>query len=136
MAIGDIGFIVSSISATIPVVPDKGLSRSSEPLVRSAKFGDGYEQRVADGLNSLKETFTLTFSNRSKTEADDINTFFNTNKGVTAFNFTFPDSNSSTNDSTGNAVTTIKVVCSQWSQSYTDLRGSSISATFNRVYEP
>ena len=136
MAVGDIGFIVSSISATVPVVPDRGLSRTSKPKVRSAKFGDGYEQRLADGLNSLEEDFSVTFTNRSKAEADDINAFFNTNKGVTSFNFTFPDSNSGTNDSTGNPVTTIKVVCSEWSQNYTDLRGSSISATFKRVYEP
>ena len=51
MAVGDIGFIVSSISATVPVVPDRGLSRTSKPKIRSAKFGDGYEQRLADGLN-------------------------------------------------------------------------------------
>ena len=130
----DIGFAVTGITGQ--VVPDKGLSRSSSPKVRSAQFGDGYEQRLADGLNSLEETFAVTFSNRAKAEADDINAFFNTNKGVTSFDFTFPDSNSGTNDSTGNPVTTIKVVCSEWSQNYTDLRGSSISATFKRVYEP
>ena len=73
MAVGDIGFIVSNISATVPVVPDRGLSRTSKPKVRSAKFGDGYEQRLADGLNSLEEDFSVTFTNRSKAEADDIN---------------------------------------------------------------
>ena len=136
MAVGDIGFIVSSISATDPVDPDRRLARSAKPRVKSAKIGDGYEQRIVDGLNSLEEEFNVTFNNRSKAQADDINAFFNTNKGVTSFNFTFPDSNSSTNDSTGSPVTTIKVVCSEWSQSYTDLRGSSISGTFKRVYEP
>ena len=130
----DIGFAVTGITGQ--VVPDRGMARSSQPLVRSARFGDGYEQRLADGLNSLSETFNVTFSNRTKAEADDINAFFNAKKGVSSFNFTFPDDNSSATDSKGNKVTTIKVVCSQWSQSYTDFQGSSVSATFNRVYEP
>ena len=31
---------------------------------------------------------------------------------------------------------TVKVVCSTWQQTYTELLGSSVNATFNRVYEP
>jgi|TARA_B110000495_G_C23028839_1_gene612070 phage-related protein len=130
----DIGFTVPGISAQ--VVPDKGLSRSSKPRVRVAQFGDGYQQRVADGINATEESFSVSFSNRSKAEADDINAFFVLKKGVIAFNFTVPDSNSSTNDSAGSPVTTVKVICSEWQQSYTQLTGSSISATFTRVYEP
>ena len=59
----DIGFAVTGITGQ--VVPDRGMARSSQPLVRSAKFGDGYEQRLADGLNSLSESFSVTFSNLS-----------------------------------------------------------------------
>jgi phage-related protein len=130
----DIGFTVPGVSGQ--VVPDRGLSRASTPKVRVAQFGDGYQQRVADGLNPLQDSFSVSFSNRPKAEADDITAFFTAKKGVTAFNFTYPDHNSSTNDSGGSPVTTIKVVCPDWQQSYSNLAGSSINATFNRVYEP
>tara|TARA_B100001175_G_C19487422_1_gene630609 strand:+ start:376 stop:786 length:411 start_codon:yes stop_codon:yes gene_type:complete len=136
MAVGDIGFIVPNISNSIPVVPDKTLNRQTQPKVRVAKFGDGYQQRIADGLNTLRDTFTVNFVNRLKAEADDIEAFFRTKKAVTAFSFTYPDSNSGTNDSEGSPVTTIKVVCTQWSQSWSNSGSYSITATFERVYEP
>tara|TARA_B100001173_G_scaffold141993_1_gene123249 strand:+ start:496 stop:906 length:411 start_codon:yes stop_codon:yes gene_type:complete len=136
MAVGDIGFIVPNISNSIPVVPDKTLNRQTQPKVRVARFGDGYQQRIADGLNTLRDTFTVNFVNRLKAEADDIEAFFRTKKAVTAFSFTYPDSNSGTNDSEGSPVTTIKVVCTQWSQSWSNSGSYSITATFERVYEP
>ena len=136
MAVGDIGFIVPNISNSAPVVPDKTLTRQSQPKVRVAKFGDGYQQRIADGINTIKDTFTVNFVNRLKAEADDIEAFFRSKNAVTAFDFTYPDSNSGTNDSEGTPVTTVKVVCSQWSQSWSNSGSYSISATFERVYEP
>ena len=39
--------------------PDKGMTRSAKPSVHIMKFGDGYEQRLANGLNALKETFSI-----------------------------------------------------------------------------
>ena len=87
-----IGLIVTNI--TDKVIPDKTLAKASSPNVLVAQFGDGYQQRIASGLNSIKDSFTLTFNNRPKAEADDIDAFFRTKKGVTAFNFTYPDTNS------------------------------------------
>tara|TARA_R110002167_G_scaffold125490_4_gene305724 strand:- start:1188 stop:1769 length:582 start_codon:yes stop_codon:yes gene_type:complete len=191
-----LGFIVPAITNS-KVLPDKSLSRSSTPAVRTAQFGDGYQQRVADGLNSIAESYSVSFANRGKSVADDIISFFTANKGVTSFNFTLPDTNStssatatttgapgstttisltsSTNNlditpgatvlgqsvsvvsivgttlelsgaknfTTGTALTftnpnekTVKVVCATWQQTYTELLGSSVTATFNRVYEP
>ena len=130
----DIGFTVPGVSGQ--VVPDKTLQRQSTPKVRVAEFGDGYQQRIADGLNSVADVFTVNFVNRLKAEADDIEAFFRSKKAVTAFNFTFPDSNSSSNDSAGNPVTTVKVICKQWSQQYGNSGSYSINAQFERVYEP
>jgi phage-related protein len=87
-----IGFIVTNI--TDKVLPDKTLAMSSKPNVLVAKFGDGYQQRIAAGLNSITESFTVAFQNRPKIEADDIEAFFSTKKGVTSFAFTYPDTNS------------------------------------------
>ena len=71
-----IGFTVGVIVRT----PDKMLSRSTQPKVRVASFGDGYEQRLPDGINTLKETFSVSFNTRTKVEIDDIVTFFDNNK--------------------------------------------------------
>ena len=89
-----IGLAVPNIATK--VLPDKSLSKASTPGVLVAKFGDGYQQRIANGLNSIKDTFSITLVNRPKLEADDIEAFFSLKKGVTAFDFTYPDTNSTT----------------------------------------
>ena len=38
-----------------PVQPDKGFTRSNTPKTHTLSFGDGYEQRIADGINNLAQ---------------------------------------------------------------------------------
>ena len=90
-----IGFTVPNIP-TRKVLPDKTLSRQAAPRVRVAQFGEGYQQRAIDGINNIVDTYTIMFSNREKIEADDILAFFDTKAAVTAFDFTIPDTNSTT----------------------------------------
>ena len=111
-------------------IPDRALSQSTKPRVQLAKFGDGYEQRLSTGINPLEETYDVSFVNRARAEADDIIAFFESKKGATNFSFTIPDTNSGGNEKV------IKVVCDTWSLTYENAEGSSISATFRRVYEP
>ena len=120
-----IGFQILDASV---VKPDKFLTKTARPKVLLAAFGDGYEQRLGDGINTLAETYALTFNNRLASEVDDIIALFESKAGVTAFDFTYPDSN-------GGGETTIKVVCDEWSQIYTNDIGYGCSATFRRVYE-
>ena len=108
--------------------PDKGFTRSSEPRIFRTDFGDGYEQRLANGINNLVETYGVSFSNRTKEEIDDITAFFANKGAVTAFTFTIPDSNNS-------GETAVKVVCDSWSQAYRYGDYYSCNATFRRVYE-
>ena len=109
--------------------PDKSMTRSSKPKIHYAQFGDGYEQRLADGINNLVESYAIAFNNRTKEEIDDIIAFFENKGGVTAFTYTVPDTNES-----GNEVA-IKVVCSDWKKTYTFGDYYSATATFKRVYE-
>ena len=109
--------------------PDKSMTRTSKPTIHLAKFGDGYEQRLANGINNLVETYAISFNNRTKEEIDDIVAFFENKGGVTAFTYTVPDTNES-----GNEVA-IKVVCSDWKKTYTFGDYYSATATFKRVYE-
>ena len=194
-----IGFIVTNIAAK--VIPDKTLTMSSSPNVSVAKFGDGYQQRIAQGLNSIQESFSIGFVNRPRIEANDIEAFFKANKGVTSFAFTYPDTNSTTtaigvvnaavsnsnsvalapsannaNISTGSTVTgtgiigtvtvasisgnavvlnslqtissstdftftnpderQVKVICPNWSISFSNSNHYNVTAKFERVYEP
>ena len=125
-----IGFLL--LDGSTRAIPDKGFSRDDLPVTYNVKFGDGYEQRVLNGLNPLDSSFSISFNTRTKVEVDDIIALFTSKGGVTAFNWTIPDTNGTENS---NTETTIKVVCSNWSQTYDYDSFYSASATFRRVYE-
>tara|TARA_B100000965_G_C19467002_1_gene702357 strand:+ start:424 stop:831 length:408 start_codon:yes stop_codon:yes gene_type:complete len=131
----DIGFEISGTNITTATIrPDNDLQRSATPKVRRVKFGHGYEQRGRTGINNIEESYTLRFKNREKSTADDIIKFFDDKAGITSFSFTIPDSNSTTNDSAGNPVSTIKVVCEKYSIKYGNANHYDVNATFRRVY--
>lgn len=73
--------------ATFYYVPDFGLDEQHEPRVLRSPMGDGYEQRLAFGLNTQPVTLNLTFANRPLMEAEAIDRFLTDHKGVTAFDF-------------------------------------------------
>ena len=108
--------------------PDKMMAAKSTPKVRVTDFGDGYQQRIAAGINNLEQNYSVSFANRTKEEIDDITAFFVSKGGVTNFTFTIPDSNNS-------GETAIKVICESWSQAYLTGDYYACSATFKRVYE-
>jgi len=121
-----IGFLVGATQ----IAPDRSLSRASTPRVLTASFGDGYEQRIVDGINNINETFSISFQNRSKAEIDDITAFFVSKGGVTSFDYTIPDSNVSPSYET-----TVKVVCDSWNTVYVQTDCYTCTANFRRVYE-
>ena len=111
------------------VCPDRNLMRNSSPRVLKASFGDGYEQRLIDGINNIVESYSIAFNNRPTEEIDDIVAFFDTKAGVGAFDYTIHDSNNG-------GETTIKVVCETYNLTYTNTIAYGCTATFRRVYEP
>ena len=112
-----------------PVQPDKGFTRSNTPKTHTISFGDGYEQRLADGINNLQQELNVSFSTRPKAEIDDLVAFFESLGGVTKFRFDIEDSNA------GSSTETIKCVCDSWSQAWAYDEYYSLSAKFRRVYE-
>lgn len=122
-----IGFTL--LDGTTQAIPDRSLKHSSKPRVLTAKFGDGYEQRLADGINNIEQTFTLAFNNRTDDDIDDIVAFFDDKKGVTSFDYTYPDTNA------GGGETTVRVVCDTYDTTFVNDEFSSCSATLRRVYE-
>ena len=124
-----LGFSTTASFGNRTVVPDKGLSKTNKPVIFQSKFGDGYQQRIANGINNLEQTFSVTFKTRTKEEIDDIIGFFESTNGVTAFDFTFADTNASGNEET------VKVYVGDFSQNWEYDEFYTCNATFNRVYE-
>lgn len=128
---GDVTSIKGVSSSAFEAVADRGLSRKSKHNVLTAKFGDGYEQRVLDGINTKQDMFNISFNNR---EAEDINLIagFLDNKAGTNFDFVITDTFSSGSLTTS----TLKVVCDDYSINYGQADNHSLSCQLRRVYEP
>ena len=116
-------------------VPDKGMTLATTPKVRIANFGDGYSQRTSFGINSLAQSFNVTFNDRTKAEIDAIVSFLNEKEGVESFDFTFPFKGDGVVSNEDETELTIRVYCSTWQQSFSYDDFYSLSATFIRVYE-
>jgi len=129
-----IGFIYSGSSYA---TPDKGLSRQTKHAVNVSKFGDGYEQRVAKGINSQGETYNLQFNNRTAEFVDDVVVFLDAQKGITKFPLILPDSNQSSNPSgpAGVGEKEIKVVADTYTTTYLYGTFYSLTVSVRRVYE-
>jgi phage-related protein len=123
-----LGFLTTAPYGSRQVCPDKGMNKTSAPKVLSASFGDGYEQRLVDGINNLAQSYQVSFNNRTNDEIDDIVQYLDSLNAVTSFTFTVPDSNNG-------GETAIKVVCDSYSQAYQHDQFYSAQATFRRVYE-
>lgn len=118
-------------NGTLIATPDKSMTKTVAPRVLQITFGDGYEQRIADGINTINETYSLSFKTRTKEAIDDIVVFLDARKNVSKFIFTMPDSNNTTR--TGEK--DVKVVATNYSVTY-DYEGFySLSLSLKRVYE-
>jgi len=74
------------------VIPDRGISTDQTTRIFRATYGDGYEQRVAAGINTLPEEWSLSWNNRSANDANKVIKFLEDQKGATAFDWYPPDS--------------------------------------------
>lgn len=104
---------------------DFGASKTHEPNVKVVKFGNGYEQRLSFGFNNDPQKWSVRFSARNKTEADQIDNFLKARAAVESFDWTPPDE-----------ATAIRVVCRQWARTIDKYNFYTITATFEQVYEP
>lgn len=101
---------------------DYGASKSVAPAVKTIKFGDGYEQRQASGINRKPRKFSLTFK-REIAEADAIDTFLSARGAVEAFSYTHPGQSAGV------------FVCREWSRVSDSVSTDQVTATFEEVFE-
>ena len=90
------------------------MSVTAEPKVKIIKFGDGYEQRIKDGINNDLRTYNVTL-NVARDDAPVIDAFLTRQGGVHAFKWREPNTNR-----------LITVKCPSWS---TNVKNTSVSIT-------
>jgi phage-related protein len=104
-------------------VPDYGASSDNVARLRMAKFGDGYAQRSADGINHLNKIWSLNFNTRSLSEKNGIVSFLEARYGVIAFSWIDPDG------------TSALFTCSKWNVIPAGYNTYDIAASFEKVFE-
>jgi phage-related protein len=109
--------------ATFTTLPSYASQMSEEPRVLANVFGDGYEARVGDGINTILQKWSLTFDNRTRAQADALMTFFRTEAGVTSFTWTPPD------ESAG------LFVAKRWSRAKGAFDAETVTVVFEEVRE-
>lgn len=107
-------------------VESPGTSVEQEPRVRAAQFGDGYQQRAPDGINTQPQSWSLAFNDVGDETAADMVAFLRAQGGVLAFNYVPMW-----------ATAAIRVVCPSWRRTLGSQVGTSnVTATFDQVFEP
>ena len=125
----------TELSSDYIITADRGFSRQVTFNILAAQFGDGYEQRAANGINSKMEQISLTFNNRHYLEGNLIAAFFDLKK---ASNFLLKITNTKTVEDTSAADVeeNIRVTCESYNLVYPTDDLISIQTTLRRVYEP
>ena len=105
------------------LVPDYGSRQTSQPTVRSVRFGDGYEQRLSYGLATDLKTWNLTFTNITTSEKTQITGFLEARGGSQRFNWPTPDGVVST------------FICQEWTSTIVVYDRWTVDATFREVVD-
>jgi phage-related protein len=111
--------------AAFTFTPDYSPVKTTKAEISKVRFGDGYEQRAAKGLNPLRQAWPLNFAQREQAEADAIEAFLIARAGTEAFDFSPPD---------GSA--TIRVTCDTWTRTMEKGNRFTLAMTFEQVFEP
>lgn len=101
------------------------LTLDETPRVTATGYGDGYEQRSADGINNLAQVWDLNFEEVDNAIAGEIVAYLRARNGVEAFDWT-PKWET----------VPIKVICKSWKRSPDGDGLSRISARFEQKFEP
>jgi phage-related protein len=83
---------MANFNVDVNINPDKGLQSDFKPNVSVAVYGDGYEQRVATGINNTGESWNLSWNNRSFEDISKILLFLESLGGVSSFDWYPPGS--------------------------------------------
>lgn len=108
---------------TFTWVPDAPLTKKVKASVNRSPFGDGYSQRSADGINSIRGDLLLKFTVRTRTEINAIEAFLESTLGSASFNYTPP------------GLSARKYTCDSWDATYYNDSNAELSCEFKQVFE-
>lgn len=109
--------------ATFTQEPSYSSSVSIKPKILEAKFGDGYEQAIYDGINYKPRMYSLQFNNLNKIDGDLIESFFDDNNtATTPFDWTPPSGAAG------------RFKCKNYSRNFVSGLTSSITCNFEEVF--
>lgn len=109
--------------ATWTIAPSFAAQLDEKPRVLRARFGDGYEQRVGDGINLRPRVWSLRFAARTPTERDAVLAALRAENGITAFDWTDP------------LGFTGKWICEEWSTALENAASNTVTAVFRQVFD-
>jgi len=108
--------------ASLVASPDYSAAKIQKQRIIKHRFGDGYEVRRPDGLNTKLKEWSLTFR-RDIDFITSLDTFLNARGGVESFNWTDPN---------GYAAVW---VCEEHSEVFDEIAWHTITCTFREVPE-
>jgi phage-related protein len=100
--------------------PSYNVSVNHTPRIKSIQFGDGYEQRIQDGINNQLLNLEMSFDLRTRQESSAILHFFYARNGVESFLYT-PNAPYGTQK---------KFICKEWAHSELFLDNHSVRVKF------
>ena len=109
--------------STFTYVADYPVEERSQPRVREYSTAT-YSQRAPDGIQLLRDTWSVTFSARDDTDRNGILSFFEALNGTDSFQWTTPFNE------------TAQFLCPDWDVSLDFCGLSTVSATFVLTYVP
>ena len=104
--------------------PSLGSNFEAEPRVLLAQFGDGYNQRAADGINNVLHKGNVTWENLTRDEAATLISFLRERAGWKPITWTMPGDNEAR-----------KWVATRWTRTYVDANLDTVAATFSEVVD-
>lgn len=115
--------------STLCWIPDVPITADAEWRMKVAQFGDGYQQRMLDGINALERKWSLQWINRTQDDLLAMEDFLIA-EGASSFQFRDPGSN-----------VLYAVFCNEWSIEWSPARRvqgvrvyyGTLSATFEKA---
>jgi len=104
--------------------PSISSRKGQSARVMVAEFGDGYNQRVADGLNSIRAVYSNIWRGIPTTDGQVIIDFLEARLGAESFTWTDPTTQA-----------TIDVVSVEWTRSPVSEQYETITAEFKQVFD-
>jgi phage-related protein len=109
--------------ATFTYIPDRPATETSQPRVSQTRLGT-YEERTTFGINPFRDTWNLTFSNRSTSDIAGIVTFLKARDGLETFEWVTPFNE------------TAQFICTEWDVRLESCNYRTVIAAFELLYEP